>query len=105
MMERIASRCVCCGCAELTRSGAILMPFVAYRAFGWTPVEITPEWGLRTIQTGMAYPLCNSLQCQACGLLFLDIRFDETEMAALYGGYRERGTPPTASGSSQATPR
>jgi SAM-dependent methyltransferase len=87
-MERIASRCVCCGSADLTRSGAVLMPFVAYRAFGWTPVEITPDWGLRTIQNGMAYPLCNSLQCQACGLVFLDIRFDAAEMAALYRGYR-----------------
>lgn len=87
-MERIASRCVCCGSAGLTRSGAVLMPFVAYRAFGWTPVEITPDWGLRTIQSGMAYPLCNSLQCQACGLVFLDIRFDAAEMAALYRGYR-----------------
>jgi SAM-dependent methyltransferase len=87
-MERIASRCVCCGSADLTRAGAVLMPFVAYRAFGWTPVEITPDWGLRTLQSGMAYPLCNSLQCQACGLVFLDIRFDATEMAALYRGYR-----------------
>jgi SAM-dependent methyltransferase len=87
-MERIASRCVCCGSANLTRSGAVLMPFVAYRAFGWTPVEITPDWGLRTIQSGMAYPLCNSLQCQDCGLVFLDIRFDAAEMSGLYRGYR-----------------
>lgn len=87
-MERIASRCVCCGGADLARSGAILMPFVAHRVFGWTPVEVTPEWGLRTIQSGMAYPLCSSLQCQSCGLLFLDIRFDEVEMAALYNDYR-----------------
>ena len=64
------------------------MPFVANRAFGWTPVEITPDWGLRTIKCGMAYPLCNSLQCQDCGLVFLDIRFSEVEMTALYQGYR-----------------
>jgi SAM-dependent methyltransferase len=64
------------------------MPFVANRAFGWTPVEITPDWGLRTIKSGMAYPLCNSLQCRHCGFLFLDIRFSESEMAALYAGYR-----------------
>jgi SAM-dependent methyltransferase len=64
------------------------MPFIAYRIFGWTPVEITPEWGLRSLKAGMAYPLCTSLQCQACGLLFLDIRFSDAEMAALYAGYR-----------------
>lgn len=89
MAERIPRACVCCGSAELDRSPAILMPFVAHRVFGWTPVEITPDWGLRTIQAGMAYPLCASLQCQDCGLLFLDIRFDDGEMARLYGGYRD----------------
>lgn len=86
--ERIARSCICCGSAALDRSPAVLMPFVANRAFGWTPVEITPDWGLRTIRTGMAYPLCNSVQCQDCGVVFLDIRFSDAEMAALYGGYR-----------------
>jgi len=85
---RIARRCICCGGTALRRSPAILMPFVAARAFGWTPVEITADWGLKTIAPGMAYPLCNSVQCQDCGVLFLDIRFDEAEMAALYDDYR-----------------
>lgn len=88
MVERIATRCVCCGSRDLARSPAVLMPFVANRAFGWTPVEITPEWGLRTLRPGMAYPLCSSLQCRQCGLLFCDIRFSDAEMAALYAGYR-----------------
>jgi hypothetical protein len=88
MAERIASRCICCESADLDRSPAILMPFVANRVFGWTPVEITPEWGLRTIPTGLAYPLCASLQCRDCGVLFLDIRFSDAEMGALYSGYR-----------------
>lgn len=87
-MERIARSCICCASADLDRSPAILMPFVACRAFGWTPVEITPDWGLRTIRTGMAYPLCNSLQCHACGVVFLDIRFSDAEMAGIYNGYR-----------------
>ncbi|PKU25979.1 class I SAM-dependent methyltransferase [Telmatospirillum siberiense] len=86
--ERIAQNCVCCGSRNLARSPAILMPFVAYRAFGWQAVEITPEWGLRTIPTGLAYPLCNSVQCADCGLLFLDIRFNNFEMNAMYHGYR-----------------
>lgn len=85
---RIASACICCASPALEREPAILMPFVAHRAFGWTPVEITPDWGLRTVPTGRAYPLCNSVECQACGALFLDIRFDEAEMGRLYGGYR-----------------
>jgi SAM-dependent methyltransferase len=64
------------------------MPFVAKRAFGWEPVEITEAWGLRDIRSGMAYPLCNSVQCSACGALFLDIRFTDSEMSSLYSGYR-----------------
>lgn len=85
---RIATRCICCGGAALEKSPAILMPFVANRTFGWEPVEITPDWGLRDIRSGMAYPLCNSVQCADCGALFLDIRFTDTEMANLYAGYR-----------------
>jgi hypothetical protein len=64
------------------------MPFVANRVFGWEPVEITKDWGMRDIRCGMAYPLCNTLRCGSCGLVLLDIRFDEVEMSALYRGYR-----------------
>lgn len=87
--ERIASKCICCGSKSLNKSPAILMPFVAKRIFDWDPVEITDEWGLRTIKNGMAYPLCNSLSCVDCGVIFLDIRFDDSEMASLYSGYRD----------------
>jgi hypothetical protein len=65
------------------------MPFVAKRAFEWEPVIIRADWGLRDVPAGIAYPLCNSVRCTNCGLLFLDIRFDDAEMAALYRGYRE----------------
>lgn len=65
------------------------MPFIAHRVFGWQPVEIDESWGLKTIRRGMAYPLCNSVQCMECGFLFLDIRFSDEEMEALYHGYRD----------------
>jgi hypothetical protein len=86
--ERIASRCICCGGKDLLKSPAVLMPFVAKRVFDWDVVEITEDWGMRTLKTGMAYPLCNSLQCVSCRALFLDIRFSEEEAARLYSGYR-----------------
>lgn len=92
--DRIAKRCVCCGSANLRRSPAVLMPFVAHRALGWAPVEIDESWGLATIHKGWAYSICNTLCCNDCGLLFLDIRFTESEMADLYHGYR--GTEYTA---------
>ncbi|MFV0280218.1 MAG: class I SAM-dependent methyltransferase [Rhodoblastus sp.] len=64
------------------------MPFVAYRAFGWTPVEITAEWGLRDLKPGMGYNVCASVLCRDCGMLFLDMRFDDEEMGGLYSDYR-----------------
>ncbi len=87
--EFIASRCICCGSNRLQRSPAVLMPFVAKRVFGHEPVEITEQWGLRDLNKGMAYTLCNSVQCQDCGVLFLDYRFTDEQMSALYRGYRD----------------
>jgi len=87
--DRIAQQCICCTSAELDRSAAVLMPFVAKRVFGHEPVQITQDWGLRDLQVGMAYTLCMSLQCQQCGVLFLDYRFSDAEMMKLYQGYRD----------------
>lgn len=87
--ELIARHCICCEGDRLSRSPAVLMPFVAQRVFGHEPVEITAEWGLRDLRQGMAYTLCNSLQCQDCGALFLDFRFTDEQMAALYHNYRD----------------
>jgi hypothetical protein len=87
--ELIARHCICCDGDRLSRSPAVLMPFVAQRVFGHEPVEITAEWGLRDLRKGMAYTLCNSLQCQECGVLFLDFRFTNEQMAALYHNYRD----------------
>jgi len=89
MKSRLAKSCVCCGSQNLKKSPAILMPFISDRVFDWKPVEINDSWGLNTISNGMAYSICNSLLCQACQHLFLDIRFDDLEMKKLYEGYRE----------------
>jgi hypothetical protein len=86
--ERVATECVCCESKDLKKSPAILMPFVAHLVFGWTPVEIDDSWGLKTIQNGTAYTICNSLYCINCELLFLDIRFSQSELNSLYDGYR-----------------
>jgi hypothetical protein len=87
--DHIASVCVCCGDKNLIRSPAILMPFISHRVYNWEPALIDNSWGLQTIQLGHAYALCNSLLCSKCGLLFLDIRFSELEMARLYKNYRD----------------
>ncbi|MFS2112611.1 methyltransferase domain-containing protein [Herbaspirillum frisingense] len=86
--ERVARHCPCCGSSEIIPSPAVLMPFVAHRVFGWTPVVIDASWGLNTIPAGHAYSVCNTLTCEDCGFLFLDIRFSDAELDALYAGYR-----------------
>lgn len=85
----IASLCICCDSEELFDSPAVLMPFVANRVFGWVPVEITAEWGMRDLKPGHAYAVCKTLRCARCGVLFLDMRFNDREMAALYRNYRD----------------
>jgi hypothetical protein len=87
--ERISNSCVACRSVVLDTSPAILMPFVAHRALNWRPVKITPDWGLQTIECGMAYTVCNSMQCRNCGMMFLDIRFSDRELNQLYHEYRE----------------
>lgn len=86
--ERIASKCICCDSKNLYKSPAVLMPFVAKRVFDHEPVMITPEWGMRDLKLGMAYSVCNTIQCTDCGILFLDMRFSAKEMALLYDNYR-----------------
>lgn len=88
-LERLAKKCICCEGVALNSSSAILMPFIVKRIFNYDPVEITEEWGLRDIQKGIAYYICRSLQCQSCGVLFLDLRFTDDEMKLLYSGYRD----------------
>ena len=88
--ERISSYCVCCGGKDLKSSPAILMPFIAHRIFKWVPVVIDDSWGLKTIQNGYAYSVCNSMYCTNCEHLFLDIRFNDDELSKLYEGYRDK---------------
>lgn len=84
----IARRCIYCDHNALESSPAIIMPFVAHRALGYPPVEITGDWGLRDVPSGHCQARCNTVHCRDCGGLFMDLRFGEPEMAALYDEYR-----------------
>ena len=84
----IARRCIYCDHDAPESSPALLMPFVAHRALGYAPVEITSDWGLRDVPVGQCQARCNTLHCPRCGGLFMDLRFGEPEMAALYADYR-----------------
>lgn len=85
----IAEVCICCESPRLQKSPAVLMPFLGERIFGWRPVRITEDWGMRTLETGMAYPLCNSVRCADCAHLFLDMRFSDDQMKRLYHRYQD----------------
>jgi hypothetical protein len=86
--ERHALRCICCLSRNLSSTPAVLMPFLAKRIFNHEPVEITSDWGLRDLRLGMAYTLCNTLECEECGVIFLDYRFSDQELELLYRDYR-----------------
>jgi SAM-dependent methyltransferase len=85
---KVAKRCVACESTKLRSSPAVLMPFVAHRIFGWSPVAIDPSWGIRDLPVGTACSICKSMLCDECSMLFLDMRFDDDEMASLYFDYR-----------------
>ena len=85
--------------ARLLGAGAPLYLYGAYRregvptapsneAFDRSLQARNPEWGLRDLPLGHAQALCASLCCPSCGTLFLDMRFDDAEMARLYADYR-----------------
>jgi len=82
--------CLCCGSRDLIANPAIWMPFIADRAMGLPPMEITDAMQLRTIKKGTGYALCKSLFCKSCGHLFANYRFDDEEMSQLYKDYRGR---------------
>ena len=84
----IMKTCGACGSEKITKSPAILAPFIADRVFDWAPIEITAEWGLRSINSGFAQCRVNSVGCYDCASIFLDLRFDNEEVQRLYHDYR-----------------
>ena len=90
MQINILSKCICCFSKNLRSCPAVLMPFISDRIFNWKPTLIKKNWNLKTIKKGMVYSLVNTLGCNNCGVMFLDIRFNKTQMSKLYDGYRNK---------------
>jgi SAM-dependent methyltransferase len=67
---KIATECICCGSKELDSWKAEVMPFVADRV-------------------GLDFVDCHTLRCRDCGVTFLDFRYSDDEIKALYSGYRD----------------
>lgn len=83
-----SSNCPCCNSDDLAKSAAILMPFMSKMLFDYEIDEITESWGLKNISNGSLYMPCKSVQCQNCGFLYSDMRFDDSELLNLYDNYR-----------------
>lgn len=90
MQLNIQSKCICCYSKNLKSCSSILMPFISDRVFNWKPILVKKKWNLKTIKRGMAYSLANTLGCNNCGVIFLDIRFNKSQMSKLYDGYRDK---------------
>ncbi|SVB64491.1 uncharacterized protein METZ01_LOCUS217345, partial [marine metagenome] len=73
---------------NFSKAPAILSPFIANRMFGWEPLNITKKMNLRDFEKGHAYPICSSIECHECDLLFLDLRFHSDDLDRYYSGYQ-----------------
>jgi len=87
---KISSNCPVCRSKNITKDSALLMPFIAKKVFGWEPLTIKKKYNFKTLKLGTSYSACNSVFCENCTLLFLDIRFDANEMKRLYKNYRDK---------------
>ena len=85
----ITTCCPVCGSSKLSKTPAVVMPFISYRIFGWKPLVISDESGMRSLENGSSYQLCATTYCEECTLVFCDVRFDDGEMGRLYKDYRE----------------
>jgi len=86
---KIVKYCPCCESKNFRKNPSVLMPFIAKRVFGYDLVSIDESWKLFNFPLGLCLSQCCSCQCQECGFLFLDMRFDDEEMSSLYRNYRE----------------
>jgi SAM-dependent methyltransferase len=85
----LALFCPCCESEELKKSSAILMPFMTKMIFDYDLFDIDESWNLYGVPNSKIYMPCKSVQCQNCGFLFSDFRFDDNELKNLYENYRE----------------
>jgi hypothetical protein len=82
--------CHCCNSSNILKSPGILMPFMAKMIFDYDIYDLNYEWKLYGFENSKIYFPCKTVQCQICGFLFSDIRFDDEELGNLYCFYREK---------------
>jgi predicted SAM-dependent methyltransferase len=82
--------CNCCDSSNISKSPGILMPFMAKMIFDYDVYNLNDDWKLYGFENSKIYFPCKSVQCQECGFLFSDIRFDDEELENLYCFYREK---------------
>jgi len=73
--------------------------------FRWRPEEIIRNGACGTFPRAWPAAFAKQTMCEDCGMLFLDMRFDDEEMAALYADYRGEATLASVIALSRAMPR
>jgi len=56
--------------------------------FGWKPVKLGSGDGLRDIEPGTSYQICNTCECNSCELMYCDIRFHNDDLKRYYWDYQ-----------------
>lgn len=84
----ITYNCICCGSSKLVKSPALMSLHFAKRMFGWTEFKIKKSDHLVDYSPGHSYPSCNTVFCEECDALFMDIRPDKVSMKRYYQDYQ-----------------
>ena len=82
---KIVTECVVCGSAKFQKKFGLFVPFISNCVADYPPSYFSlPGF------PGSGYPflMSNSLKCEACDLVFAQIRFDDDEMSRIYHDYR-----------------
>ncbi len=80
---KIVHKCVACGSSHLKTKSGQFAPFIAHRVCEYPLCHIN-------INGTPIFPFMftNSLECENCGFIFSQIRFEDEELAKIYSNYR-----------------
>jgi len=88
-MPFLANNCICCHSDNLLKSQSVLSPFFSFKLFNYKPFKIKKNQ-FRDLSPGTSYYLSCSIECLNCSMLFLDLRFFDSELKLYYKNYQTK---------------
>lgn len=85
-MLKIPKTCIFCS-GKVFSTPALISKFLAKRMFGWEAIVIEPN-KFSDFLPGVSYPCCNTLFCDRCKSIFMDIRPSFDLVKKYYNGYQ-----------------